>query len=423
MKRQTPILRHAAVMVLRTLKSYALLSVTIIMSFSLFLGYLAYTDTAIYNNHKSLFSQRRGDVFVKEDIGNKEKVTAFLAKAKEIGNTISYTAYKGLGGRLRSEFDIPEYQLPDNTAVWLSNWQLFYFPDYAWLENAGLLTNTEIVWVDGREDNAFILASNECVINESTYYALGLDQMDIPSHTFHFESGVDLELIVVGYVEDIYPISFDSETGREDASGVNQLILSTKLLDVANLWDVDSMVSYQYLVIHSDSPEHIVELAYDMKFDNVISIYKQQNDALETIRVEKQNKAIIACALLLLLGINLYSSFTNALNDRKFEVGVKRAIGASSWCIVRQFLYESLLVMAVNIAISIVLVTDIAIIYKYICEHIPNEWGQYSDIILYISPYSVGMFAICATTLTIVFSLIFAYKSTQVEIVKYLKSE
>jgi hypothetical protein len=79
--------------------------------------------------------------------------------------------------------------------------------------------------------------------------------------------------------------------------------------------------------------------------------------------------------------------------------------------------------MAVNILLSISLVADVAVIYKYIVEHTPDETGAYPDFILYISPYSAAMFGICALSLTVVFSLIFAYKSTRVEIVQYLKAE
>ena len=132
---------------------------------------------------------------------------------------------------------------------------------------------------------------------------------------------------------------------------------------------------------------------------------------------------IITIALLVLLGINLYSSFSNALNDRKFEVGVRRAIGASKWAIVRQFLYESILVMLTNIFISIWLILTAALTYKVIREHFPENEFERFVFTLTISPHSIGMFAICSLTLTLVFSLVFAYKTTQVQIVDHLKSE
>lgn len=160
-----------------------------------------------------------------------------------------------------------------------------------------------------------------------------------------------------------------------------------------------------------------------MDFDLWHSVYQLQNDALEEIRTVKGNKALIACAMLLLLGINLYSSFTNALNERKFEIGVKRAIGASPWSIVKQFLCEGIIVMVLNTFLSVVLVVDIALLFKVIYQQTPDIYGMYHSFTILITPHSAAMFALCAVSLTLVFSLIFAWKTTQVEIIQYLKAE
>ena len=79
--------------------------------------------------------------------------------------------------------------------------------------------------------------------------------------------------------------------------------------------------------------------------------------------------------------------------------------------------------MALNILISVALVAHIFIVYKFIYERTPNQFGQYFTWTIYISPYSVAMFAVCTLTLTVVFSLIFAYSSTQVRIADQLKAE
>ena len=176
--------------------------------------------------------------------------------------------------------------------------------------------------------------------------------------------------------------------------------------------------------MYSDSPEEMAAFAEKLDFVGAFDARCiAQNQAIEKIQTSNQTKAIIAAALLLLLGINLYSSFTNALNDRKFEIGVKRAVGASAWAIVRQFMYESILVMVVNILISIAVVADVFLVYKLYLLCLPADQGQWRDWTIWCSSYSIGMFAACAVALTVVFSLIFAYKSTQVQVVDYLKAE
>ena len=82
-----------------------------------------------------------------------------------------------------------------------------------------------------------------------------------------------------------------------------------------------------------------------------------------------------------------------------------------------------LVFLAAVVLIAVAIVADVALIYQAIVEHTPDELGRYTDWIIYISPASVAMFAVCAVTLTLMFSFLFAYKATRVEIVKYLKAE
>ena len=136
------------------------------------------------------------------------------------------------------------------------------------------------------------------------------------------------------------------------------------------------------------------------------------------MKVEIGNKAYISAVILLLLGLNLYSSFSNALHERRYEIGVKRALGAGISHIMRQFIYESIAVLLLDTLISVIIVVDLMIGYKaYQTFVLGNEW------IVYISLYSVIIFLVCVISLSTVFSLIFAYKSTQVEIIKYLRDE
>lgn len=424
------ILRHAFTMVFRTLKSYALLSVTIVLSLSLLLGYLLYTDTTLYNEYKDLFSQRRGDVLIADFYFETHKVTTLLDKIPTIGNSICYTVFYGNWGHHTSEYILENSNSDENFRITFSNLHAYFVPDHAWLDGFNRVSS-EIIWVDKRDHTYFSLEADEVILSEKLYFALKLYEEEFPVFHLRSELGLNLVLKVVGYSKSTEPIDYMDLEGWLDTP---PMILSTKLIDSMDLLNAEPLsntkgnqprrpiISQRFIVVYSDRPEEVVQLANIMKL-GVSSVYEQQNAALEKIRSEKSNKAVIAAALLLLLGINLYSSFSNALNDRKFEIGVKRAIGASAWSIVRQFLYESILVMIANILISIALVADVFIAYKFIYERTPDEWGSINDFILYISPYSIAMFTVCSLMLTVVFSLIFAYKSTRVEIVRFLKAE
>lgn len=421
-----PILRHGVTMVRRKIKSYALLSVTIVLSLSLLLGYVLYTDSSLYNRYKKIFSQRRGDVVIYDTSMNQDKTELFLNNLSEIQDTQYFVEYHGHFGHYDSSFIFCDYPQDQENTIALTNIQFTFLPPNAWLDCAldEWMPQTEITWLDGQNRNFNDLETDQIVMPDQFYYALKLDKLEEPIFVLRSSNGVTMSLRVAGY----YHCANSNNLLTREAWDGHNFLASTKLISKADLWAVEmgggaSMIWGQSILIHSAAPEEVVYLAKSMGYDMIRSVYEQQNEALNQIRSEKSNKAIIACALLLLLGINLYSSFTNALNDRKFEIGVKRAIGASAWSIVRQFLYESLLVMAANVFLSVALVADVFIIYKYLYELYPNAWGYYQTWVIYISPHSVAMFGICAVTLTLVFSLIFAYKSTRVEIVQYLKAE
>ena len=423
------VLRHAMVMVGRTIKSYAMLSVTIVLSFSILLGYLLFTDASLYNEYKGLFTIRHGDVVIEDQTMDPVKLKLLLDKLDAMENCDYYICYNANVGHDPTLYDGTEIGMKEGETFQVNNQFAMFFPDYAWvdgMELGGYSISGNIVWLEPRED--FILAANEVILSEHIYFANELDRQPNPVYTFHSDAGPTLELKVVGYVKAQRVLDFSADGW----DCLPPMYLSTKFMEAAQMDDpevwspfagMDTIIWCQFIVIHTEDPEQVVTLADRMDYIYCRSIYEQQNDALEHIRNEKGNKAVIACALLLLLGINLYSSFTNALNDRKFEIGVKRAIGASSGSIVRQFLYESAIVMVANTVISIAVVADVFIVYKYIYERIPDLYGNYNVWTIYISPHSIAMFGLCAVTLTVVFSLIFAYKSTRVEIVQYLKAE
>lgn len=61
---------------------------------------------------------------------------------------------------------------------------------------------------------------------------------------------------------------------------------------------------------------------------SIMNVMDEQNNAIKEENIVIRDKYIIAAVLFVILGINLYSAFSNALNERKYEIGIKRAIGA-----------------------------------------------------------------------------------------------
>ena len=431
MKHSKLILRHAVTMVGRTLKSYALLSVTIVLSFSLLLGYLVFTDSTLYNRYKVDFSANREMIHIEDMYLENGKLEALLNKAEQLGDTEVTYYHCAMLYFTRQNLYLPEEDLKVDDALYAG---VFNLPKHTFAFGRLDSIPDEIIWLDGKEHTDINLGPNEAIVDEVLYHALEFDKMEKPEYTFYFHTRYEsipnalaYKAKIVGYIKDVgYSWTIhEVEPGRvtigED--DISTILISSEEVNF-DRFPTDDVLWRRYIEIYSKSPNEMAAFAEKLDFVGKFDARCiEQNKALEKIQTSNQTKAIIAAALLLLLGINLYSSFTNALNDRKFEIGVKRAVGASAWAIVRQFMYESILVMVVNIMISIALVADVFLVYKLYLLCLPEGKGRWLDWTIWCSSYSIGMFAACAITLTVVFSLVFAYKSTQVQVVDYLKAE
>ena len=430
------VLRHSVTMVRRNLRSYRLLSVTIVMSFALLLGYLGLMDSQHYNRFKYTFAQSRNMVFLLSEM-DPTLIQTVIEKAGEIGNTQSQLLYMHNNLRLNSYGD---YFLPDGTRVIsLPNARVYSVPShvpeiYRYQKRLERIAPIEITWLDGKEHPDIHLEADEVIVDEQLYHALEMDKSGLfrcmLEDQFAEGSAEDTmfrsDFTVVGTVPSEEPIQLETFEPTGDvllAENYQPVLILSNAVFSPSLYP--RMSWYADITFVTDSPEQVDQLLGSMLPDSATwwKVYESQDRATEIMRTEKGTKAMIGCVLLALLSINLYSSFSNALNDRKFEIGVKRAMGASAFSIVRQFLYESMIVMLADILLAVVIVTDGLLVYKAIYEATPDRWGVYHDWIIYISPYSIAMFVVGSVAMTVVFSLIFAYKSTQVEIVEYLKAE
>lgn len=415
---------HALQMVRRNLRSYLLLSVTIVLSFSALLGYMLVTDSNIYNQNKALFrrdpklltvwSCPMAEVPLLDRLEHKAKTVD-----PELFASKTYNCMCKLGGT---------YQTDSGQEVRLDTVMVHSVPLWSLWDRTN---DVEICWLDGQPHDGVSLLPGQALLTDQVYYALGLDHADSRQVRFLLSdpsTSLGRSYLVTVQIVGLIPSPMGSVLEFGENGLPSQRYAGTELILSFADWNPSVAPERIWFVteeLYSQKPMELAELSKQMlPGRSASSVALEQQDALKTIRTEKKTKAYIAMALFVLLGINLYSSFANALNDRKFEIGVKRAVGASEWSIVRQFLYESVCLMLVNTLLSVWLVTVCLIGLKYVREHLAEESRFYCEtFIVYLSPYSLGMFAVCAAGLTLVFSLIFAWRSTRVEIVRYLKAE
>lgn len=406
---------HAAKMLWRNRKSYALLSVTIVISFSLLLGYLAFADSELYNGYKEVMADPSNVILIYSyDAASVEAAKNIVSladpEARLYQYVSAYTEPNMYDDRVTYAFSfLPEGGRP-------------VFREDTIITSVGGLKDywnsaKEVKLVAGCE--SLTLSGNQAIISQSLYDIVGAGKefpfpLEMP---FRWKDGSIslMALSVVGVAENA-----DYE-GTSILDGVGEVIgvhIYTTQEVLGNHTARDMTYPKYQLCIAARNPQAVV--AGLKQVDGIIihAVCRAQGEAQEEMRDQTRTKALIAAALLLVCGINLFSSFTNALSDRKYEIGIKRALGAPARSIIAQFLIEGLLVMAVNILISVAAVSDALILYKAFQWLVGGrQW------IVHITSHSIATFTVCSLGITVLFSTIFAYLATQVEIAAQLKAE
>lgn len=421
--RKQSVVKHAAMMVMRNFRSYAMLSVTVVLSFSLLLGYLVFSDSKQYNLYKSLFASPSNVVMTYADrqrLPLMDLLPGMVQRADPAAKSYYFwsdsTRFKQYEELQAQLFFYPEGRHPLYRME--GGFSGSIYSDFLIWESAA-----EMEIVAGRDH--FELHGNEAFISRNLYRALGMPQefpftLAIP-YTWRDYSTSILNVQVVGVCANA---SKDTAEFRRDPSftvdcqlGLNSCSIYTTLNVLEGRATDDLMNPEQYVYYACENPQKVTACIKQLGLFST-SVFQTQAEAEETLLASNNNKFYTVLLLLLILGLNLYSSFLNALSDRAFEIGVKRAIGASSWDIIRQFLLEGFLVMFGNILLSVFLVCDMVILYKWFqIAVLGQSW------IAHITIYSALMFFVCALSLTVLFSTVFAVRSSRIEIIRHLKAE
>lgn len=395
-------IKNGIFMVWKNMKIYVFLSVTIVMSFTALLLFLIFSDSCIFNKYKEILhtSPYICIATCSADDEKEEKIFRILSeKLSESKETYYYiyekqsillehiTRSQRLTGMLRV---VPRYC-----------WGYYYTPTRRFEQENG--------------EKRIALSKGQAIVSREFLSLLDeeckeIKYIDIPIRfydgTIEFNR---FEIVGVCNSELLTPI-FNDKDG--ELNGCIDIFVSTDNFTVKKIDSLD-----KEMLIYSRNMEKVGGWLEQFGLSNSTS-YIEKNLADEEMRNNIYIKSAIAIALLLLLGINLYSSFNNALDERKFEIGVRRAIGASAKEIILQFFVEGLVIMIANLMISIMCTIEVLSLYRIIRFFICHEhW------IIYINRYSIAIFLCCCIFLSLIYSIIFAVSSLRVEVIHYLKNE
>ncbi len=390
---------HAIMMVRKNIKSYMLLSVTVLISFTVMLVYLIYTDSNIYNKYRGILGSDEEIIITGTSEGQSRELNMFIDQIENIDNTHYYFISEllvdnNIEGQQCEAIVLPKYV-----------WGLFEGED----DENGYLYNTRVDIAGKKEIR---LKNDEAIVSKAEYDYLEKTQGEEKyiSLTFFEREGFG-EFTKKYKVVDKYEIP-DGEYRNPIECSVGDPVY------ISDGYVLEKCASEsRHIVIKTDNPEMVLQLIENLGMPRT-SAYMHINEAIKEKNIVVKNKYIIAMVLFVLLGVNLYSSFLNALSERKFEIGVKRALGAGKGSIMLQFLTEGLFVMFMNVVVAVISSATIMMAYKYF-KYVTDGYVY----VIYLSKQSAILYCMFTFFLSLLFSLIFAYKSSCVEVIKYLKEE
>lgn len=404
---------HSAKMFYLNFKGYSMLAITIVLSFAILLGYMVFNDSMTYNNFKHVFASPSNALMVETQDGLKD-LNSLISSCKKVDPGLkSYTyldysaSFPQYGEMIRSKV----YFIPDGgNPIIISEYISDGIGEYEYV--SCYVHEVDIVKGTNR------LNGNDAILSESFYNTV-LKNTELPVTlimTLKLADGSThpVKLNVIGICKDSEFNSVKLDSSRKPIITGSIFCRQDLIKDITS--DLLELPKY-VAVVATDKPAEVIALAERRGF-LVRSAYAAKNEAVDSIRTNINTKMWIAIILYLILGINLFGCFENALGKRSFEISVRRALGASRMQIIAQFLLEGVLVMLLSILISTTLIAELAIVFKLYLGYFKNiVWT------IYITESSVWIFTVCGISMTALFSVIFAFRATNVEIVKNLKGE
>lgn len=241
-------------------------------------------------------------------------------------------------------------------------------PGYA--KNASLFAGNSTL-LRGRDLNADDLAQNRavCLLEQSTAMLL-FQTEDVVGRNLHLESDAGyLDLEVVGIMQDNFPTQSRNFT-------FNKLIREENDEPIRNTYDVYIPLSLVQMLsdnAHSE-PQQITLLrsagtdakALSAIVSQVLSeagrlskavTVKSKEMLIRSIQETQKEfdiiRTIVTVFLFAVSGFIILTVFLFAIKERIYEIGVRRAVGASSFSILTQFMLEGILLSGLAAGISI----------------------------------------------------------------------
>lgn len=381
-------------------KGYSLLSISVILSLTVLLTTLLMLDSISFNENKEIFRTPKTALQITK---NDMTVSDFGLLQEKIYKEKNYTYFSGYNLGLPS-FSTKKNEVNANYYFVNKNYFDFYTFSGTYFDKP--------ICVYG---NCEIEKEGEIVIDELFFRLLGFEDFSPTILTLpirHEKEVVFKDFLVTGVVR-----VGDEKNRLHKFEGKKDVVFPNVYFDYKLIAKSDESANYNGYLLFSDNSREIAKFAknFGMSVITSLELHELANEYLYNFVIVKEVLIII---LFVVLGLNIYGSFMNALRERYLEIGVKRAIGVSKQNIMVQFFCEIFFVLVINFVVSTLLALIIVTFYKFfvlIC--------YVEEFVIYMNFYSLLNYFIFSFFISILCCFVFSYKASQIPIIDILKNE
>lgn len=279
-------------------------------------------------------------------------------------------------------------------------------------------------------------SSNQVIVSEeyARFLAGSVEDVIGKKITMGYNGAQDIYSVVGVYKQFLTETRLNKATIKEidsmyiegdTAASVTPLV-STVIMPKTAFADID-ISSYELYAFFDKNSEYEKYLKKISKFEEQ-DIYKDKFTYIAPANIEAANqeewqsnmqtKAMLLLIVAVISGISVFGTMINSVSDRRKEIGIKKALGASDTSIMLGFVFENLINSLIAIIIATALAGVILLGYSFYQRQI-----LMSDYTVRFYGETIILFVIYTLSSILGFSLLPAYSATQINIIDTLRDE